>query len=594
MHTASDDNEDFSPDFDWDAAARQDAQGYTAVLRIPFASLRFTREPAGPWRVMVARRVPREQVYLLTSVLVPRGAPSFIAMLQPLQGVTLPERHQFLSLRASLTSLRRRDTVEGIVTRRDDPLATALDLKWRPLPEWVVDATFNPDFSQVALDVPQLAGNTRFALLFPETRPFFFESSDLLRSPTDALYTRSFTAPHWGLRSTWRGARLAGTAFAIDDRGGGVVLLPGAYATEVAEQPGSRALVTRLRGDGQALQWGLVGAQRRYDGDRGMNQVLGPDLAWQIDPSWRLRAQWLRSDTSALAQGGVLVRGPARQGHRGLARLWYQAPETEGDVWVDDLGAEFRDDVGFVAQNGVRSWGGRVARGWHPLGPFNEFWLNLEASVTHDHRGGALVARDLAPGLWLTGAHNLEASLYWHGAAAQRTAADAPLLRERYWKAELVFTPAPWAPLLESELMLGRIADVADNQVGRGGNLNLKLGTRPLAALELEPSLSYGWLDRDGRRRYAEGAHQVLARWHFGPRQTLRAIVQRSSLERDGQPLHAATTGSLTWSWRHSAGTVLYLGASRSRDGVGSVRRGNEVFVKLQVDADTLRQGLQR
>ena len=70
----------------------------------------------------------------------------------------------------------------------------------------VVDATLNPDFSQVALDEPQLAGNTRFALSFPEKRPFFFESSDLLRSPTEALYTRSLTAPRWGLRSTWRGA----------------------------------------------------------------------------------------------------------------------------------------------------------------------------------------------------------------------------------------------------------------------------------------------------------------------------------------------------------------------------------------------------
>ena len=54
-----------------------------------------------------------------------------------------------------------------------------------------------------------------------------------------------------------------------------------------------------------------------------------------------------------------------------------------------------------------------------------------------------------------------------------------------------------------------------------------------------------------------------------------------------------ATTGSLTWAWRRSAGTVLYLGAARSRDGLApGVQRRNEAFVKLQVDLDTLRDDL--
>ena len=45
-----------------------------------------------------------------------------------------------------------------------------------------------------------------------EKRPFFLESSDLLVSPTDALYTRSVNDPRWGLRATWRGERASGTA----------------------------------------------------------------------------------------------------------------------------------------------------------------------------------------------------------------------------------------------------------------------------------------------------------------------------------------------------------------------------------------------
>ena len=621
MHTAADDHEDFSPDFDFDAATARHAGGYTAVLRIPFASLRFTTHAntdgsltMQPWRILVARRLPREQGYLHTSALVPRDAPSFIATMQPLQGVTLPEAHQFLTLRPSVTARVDRQQPAGGAPSRSSTLAASLDLKWRPLHELVVDATLNPDFSQVALDVPQMAGNTRFALQFPETRPFFFEASDLLRSPSEAIYTRSFTEPRAGLRGTWRGARLAGSAMALDDRGGGLVLLPGAYGSLSAEQPASQALLARLRGDGQALQldpalqWGLIAAQRRYADGRGHNLVAGPDLAWQMTDAWRLRAQWLGSDTSALAVGDQLQRGPAVRGQRALAKLFYQADQVEGELSVDELGSGFRDDVGFVAQNGVHKLRLRGARGWQGLGPFNEFWIEAIGERSDDRRSGALVSQDIRPGLWLTAANNLEAWLYLHGLAAQwaalRTAAAAPLLAQRYLQGGLTLTPAVWAPLLSAELQWGQLADVSAQRVRPGGLASLSINTRLLPQLELEPGLSYGWLRRDGQSVYTEAAHQLLARWHFSARQTLRAIVQYRALDRQveaAQASHPAvaaqrgrsTTGSLTWAWRQSAGTVLYVGASSLREGPNTgaaVSRGAEAFVKLQLDVAELRQ----
>ena len=46
---------------------------------------------------------------------------------------------------------------------------------------------------------------------------------------------------------------------------------------------------------------------------------------------------------------------------------------------------------------------------------------------------------------------------------------------------------------------------------------------------------------------------------------------------------------SLTWTWRRSAGTVLYVGASSSTSGKPVTGRGGEAFVKLQVDVDEVR-----
>jgi hypothetical protein len=571
MHTAADDSEDFAPDFDWDAATARTPEGWTAVLRLPFASLRFSEDPAATWRIMVGRRIPREQFHLATSVLIPREAGSFIDTMQPLQGVQLPQRHAFLTLRPSLTL---RD--DGAGTHAD----ASLDLKWRPRAELVLDATLNPDFSQVALDVPQLIGNRRFALMLQEKRPFFFESSDLLRSPTDALYTRSLTAPRAGLRATWRGADLAGSAFAIDDRGGGTVLLPGPYRTGFADQPGSSVLAGRAQLEGGARQYGLLAAARRYEDGRGDNLVLGPDLGWRLAEHWRLRAQWLHSRTTALVQGGVLRRGPAQDGDRLWAKLAWQRGLNEFNVGVDDIHRDFRHDTGFVGQAGTRQVWAYAARGWEGVGGLNEVWFNTEAWQTVDKATGRTTERRLRPGLWVAGPHNLEAWLETHF-DAQRLAPEAPLLEERYVTSGVLLTPAPWWNFADARLTAGRMVDVGTGTVRSGGRLSLRSQLRALPWLEIEPTWELARLTGAGAPGYRESAAQLLAIAHLGPRSHLRAILQHARSERGASRPPASTTQSLTWAWRPSSGTVMYLGGTRADDGAAATR---EVFVKLQLD----------
>src|SRR5438105_941498 len=376
MQTASDDSEDFAPDFDFDAAAKLDAQGYTAVLRVPFASLRYTREVGRNWRIMVARRVPREQFHLITSSPIPPDAPNWLANMQELRGIELPAESNFLTIRPSLTLRRTRtqDVPNPVVT--ENKLQPTLDMKWRATPELVIDGTIKPDFSQVDLDVPQLAGNSRFALFYPEKRPFFFEATDVMRAPTDnSLYTRTFTQPNWGLRATWRGATHAGTAMAIDDKGGGLVLLPGPYATNYADQPGSKTVAARELADVGPLQLGGILAARRYDNGIGENTVIGPDMAWQVNDTLRVRGQWLRSHTTAQpdAATGTLVKGPATDGDRIFLRAVNQTEHSFVDVSVNDIGQGFRHDSGFVNQAGIRGIDARAAVIERPLGPFNEF-----------------------------------------------------------------------------------------------------------------------------------------------------------------------------------------------------------------------------
>ncbi len=76
---------------------------------------------------------------------------------------------------------------------------------------------------------------------------------------------------------------------------------------------------------------------------------------------------------------------------------------------AEDVSDGFHDDNGFIAQAGVQRRKGRAGLGWGRRGPFNEFWLNVEGERVTERGTSAVVLQDLSPGVWLTGAHNLEA-----------------------------------------------------------------------------------------------------------------------------------------------------------------------------------------
>src|SRR5581483_10760292 len=60
--------------------------------------------------------------------------------------------------------------------------------------------TIRPDFSQVEADVGQVTTNQRFALFYPEKRPFFLEALELFDTPNTLIYTRDIIQPDAGYK----------------------------------------------------------------------------------------------------------------------------------------------------------------------------------------------------------------------------------------------------------------------------------------------------------------------------------------------------------------------------------------------------------
>ena len=71
-------NEDSSPDFFWESAAKITEHGWTLELRIPFSSLRYKKADPQTWGILLYRNYPRERRYQFFADKLPRGGNCFV------------------------------------------------------------------------------------------------------------------------------------------------------------------------------------------------------------------------------------------------------------------------------------------------------------------------------------------------------------------------------------------------------------------------------------------------------------------------------------------------------------------------------------
>ena len=220
-------NEDTSPDWVWESAGRVNDTGYAVEIRLPLQTIRFAGGSDVNMGVLFWRRVSRIGVSVAWPALEPgkwvfeKHARLAFAGLQPRR-----TREVIPSATYSRTDTRRRPTSWD----NDDTGDLGLSAKWGLTSTVVVEATVNPDFSQVESDAFQVEVNQRFPVYYSEKRPFFMEGAGLFNlagngqgdaSMLYAVNTRSIVDPIFGAKMTGAVGRLTfGTLTAVDQAPG--------------------------------------------------------------------------------------------------------------------------------------------------------------------------------------------------------------------------------------------------------------------------------------------------------------------------------------------------------------------------------------
>ena len=591
--------EDNSPDFFWDAAGRVTATGWNLEIRIPFSSLRYSHEANPTWGILLYRNYPRDRHYQFFSARLPREVNCFICNSSKLTGLAnLPHgSHLVVAPFATAQQNRLPEAGLGSPLRTEDlKNETGLDLKWSPSTSIAIDATANPDFSQVESDAAQIVANERFALFFAEKRPFFLEGVDLLSTPLNAVYTRTITQPDAGLRATGKLGETAYTALLTRDAGAGLVILPGPQGSDFALQDFRSGVgVLRLRRDlGRSFVSVLAtGRALEHGGD---NVVAGPDFQWRPHPSESITGQLLVSRSHTPNRPDLASEWDGRTLGDHAAQLAYALNTTRVDVYVQgqDLGPDFRADNGFIPQVGYREM---YAGGGYTIRPKDAFLSRVRFWTDNyydaDYHGKSLT-QHVSGGVGMDGRWNSFARIELNHDQFRVGTAWLERFRPRL---QLQGSPGRVLNQWTLDTYFGEEIDFDNGRRGHGVTSSATMILRPSSHLELRPTASMRLLDvsagtSGSGRLFTAQVERLRATYSFNARAFVRLIGQYTATRRDPAlytfPVPAKSADfntSALVAYKLNWQTVVYAGYGDGRTFDGPTDRlqpsGRQMFAKL-------------
>ncbi len=396
--------EDMGFDLIWSSRGRLTETGFQVEVAIPFASLRFPDTAGGEqvWRATFWRDRKSDFRERSSWAAINRDDPCWLCQFGTLRGIKGVEPGGGLSMLPSVVAHQSSGLADGDDpgspwTAGDSRADFGLGLTYSFGPNFALEATVNPDFSQVESDTAQIDVNTPFALFFPERRPFFQRGSNLFGSWINAIYTRSINDPYVAAKVTARrGPWSLLHMVAQDEHSPFIVPLEESSRLRLGGESLSNVLRLRRSFDSGAFIGGILTDRRhgtRFDkhgllipAEGGHGTVGGLDWRLRMGSNWSWEFQALASHTQEMIDEGlsegleeILFDGDqynaAFDGESYWGHAVYSSFERNGRIWAFDMDLRqtspaFRAENGFIASNNrrdVNAWTGWNYRLDRPL-----------------------------------------------------------------------------------------------------------------------------------------------------------------------------------------------------------------------------------
>jgi hypothetical protein len=575
--------EDFSWDAIWDAAASVGEQGYVVEMAIPFSQLRFSKNKNPQvWGFSFQRSVPRQERLWLGSHRRDRNTSCQLCQAHKIEGFAGIAPGKDLEFQPTVT-MDRTETKEGVTV---DP---GISLRWGILPNVSLNAAVNPDFSQVEADVAELDVNRRFAIYYPEKRPFFLEGADMFATPMDAVFSRTVADPRWGMKLTGKEGRHAFGIFSAQDTWNNVMFPSnqGSRRASFAEEVAGGVARYRVDvGDGSTLGVLYTG---RFAGDY-TNQVAGVDGFFRLSKSDSLTVQGLLSRTGYPDDVADQYHQPRGNFNGGglFLKFYHNARNLIYGVEYESLGAGFRADYGFVPRVDFRRsevyvepviWGKKG--GW-----FQRLAFMARGEYITDQQGN-LTDRDIRFRLSYQGPWQLTLRPM---VLFQREFYDGVYYDRTAFVGSFDITPVNGLTFY-SFVGLGDYVDYVNSRPGYKTTLNGGLVIATGKRLSLSIDNAFERQTSAGSRLYTANLLQTRLVFNFNVRTFVRVMLQFTAIRRNAPnylfPVEAEEEKLFTqvlFSYKLNPRTVFFAGYSDNRFGGGDLdllRKDSTFFLKI-------------
>ena len=535
-------------DSSWDAlfssGGRIVDDGFTAEMAIPFKSLRYPqrdRDLPHRWGFQIVREVRGKDENQVWAPIT-RNVSGFLTQVGVLEGMTNLSTSRNIEVLPTFTAIQHGSLDGATFATKDVAPEGGLNVKYGITSNLTADLTYNPDFSQIESDLPQIEVNQRFALRYPELRPFFLEGAEIFQmfGPVTFVHTRTIVDPEFGAKLTGKvGDTTLGLIVANDEAPGRVAPGDAAYGQK------ANNLVARARYDLYAESH--VGAFFTHRGFMDTHSTLGA-----VDGDFRL------GNTQGFGFKAVQtdhrdLDGIDRQGQ--MFDMNYRLNSRHWSGWVSayTLSPDFRHDVGFVRRTDMQQVFSRIGYTFWP-----ESWvLNWGPSIGYSRNhsfDGLLQDEDYRAGFNATFARNISVNVELRDEMEHYLGTD-------FHKRAVSFGGQVNTSRRLSFGGYYRRGDEVKYQenpyLGKGGSGSFFASVRPASRFQSELNLSMSDFI-DLRSGGAEPIFDVkilrsLSTYQFTDRLLLRNISEYNTFDRKF---------ALNWlfTYRVDAGTAFYVG----------------------------------
>lgn len=349
----------------WYSAATVNDSGWVVEMRIPLSALRFDDNSKNKvWNFALVRHYPRELARTLASYQENNRLDCNLCQYDKLVGFANTKTKQTIQLTPTATFSQH--DVKNLASKQwqkgDVKQEAGLDLRWGISQNSVLNATINPDFSQVEADASQLNVNNTYSLYFAEKRSFFVDGADYFKTNNfDFVHTRNIADPDYGVKLTGKdGQHSYGLLLANDNQT--AFLMPGNQSSALfnyrknsdvhnQDQPiDSQIAIARYKADvGERNNLGFLATVRKADGYD--NHLASVDGSYWLDDERSVQYQLAYSDTTNPNSVQQRFALDANQRDHAIALNYYHnTRDFRFNFGFEDVGEDFRADMGFNRQ----------------------------------------------------------------------------------------------------------------------------------------------------------------------------------------------------------------------------------------------------